>query len=242
MFVVYPDDRRFAMFDRARIALAAYRVYRDPTRLDEVLEAVTRLASTRDLGAAVESLRSSSPLAADQLLTRRVIRWDPDDLAACAPGTLGRAVHEHCRAWNIHPRSFPKRANDTPQQHVVVHIENTHDIWHPVTDFGSDTRGEIGLQAFILAQLVNPLGLILVALASVKTMEMRVSPAPLLDEITRGWLLGKRAKPLFGVRWDEMWDRPLADVRRELGVDVEGVRRLVEPGACDVDARLPFAA
>lgn len=39
-----------------------------------------------------------------------------------------------------------------------------------------------------------------------------------LDAITRGWTLGKSASPLFGVAWDELWERPLADVRGELGL------------------------
>jgi len=39
------------------------------------------------------------------------------------------------------------------------------------------------------------------------------------DAIARGWDLGTRAKLLFGYRWRESFERPLEDVRRELGVD-----------------------
>ena len=42
-----------------------------------------------------------------------------------------------------------------------------------------------------------------------------------LDAIVRGYRLGQRAQPFFGVRWDELWARPLAEVRRELGVESE---------------------
>ena len=39
-----------------------------------------------------------------------------------------------------------------------------------------------------------------------------------MDAITRGWTLGRSAAPLFGVRWDEHWERPLAAVQAELGL------------------------
>jgi ubiquinone biosynthesis protein Coq4 len=31
--------------------------------------------------------------------------------------------------------------------------------------------------------------------------------------------MGKRARPLFGTRWDELWTTPVAEVRRSLGVE-----------------------
>jgi len=40
-----------------------------------------------------------------------------------------------------------------------------------------------------------------------------------LDAITRGWQMGKAARSLFGVRWNELWARPIGDVRAALGVD-----------------------
>jgi ubiquinone biosynthesis protein Coq4 len=40
-----------------------------------------------------------------------------------------------------------------------------------------------------------------------------------LEAITRGWQMGKSARTLFGVRWEELWNRPIADVRKLLGID-----------------------
>ena len=42
---------------------------------------------------------------------------------------------------------------------------------------------------------------------------------PHLDAITRGWQMGKAARSLFGDRWNELWTRPIGDVRAALGVD-----------------------
>ena len=36
-----------------------------------------------------------------------------------------------------------------------------------------------------------------------------------MDAITEGWALGRRAKPLMAVKWEEYWERPLALLRAE---------------------------
>ncbi|HVK75258.1 MAG TPA: hypothetical protein VM734_18135 [Kofleriaceae bacterium] len=40
----------------------------------------------------------------------------------------------------------------------------------------------------------------------------------------RGWQLGKTARQLIGVRWDELWEQPLAEVRARLDLPVDGVQ------------------
>jgi ubiquinone biosynthesis protein Coq4 len=44
-----------------------------------------------------------------------------------------------------------------------------------------------------------------------------------MDSIARGWAMGKRARQLLGVRWADLWELPLAEVRARLGVPVTGV-------------------
>ena len=40
-----------------------------------------------------------------------------------------------------------------------------------------------------------------------------------LEAIARGFALGKQARPLFGVRWETLLARPLAEVRAMFDVD-----------------------
>jgi ubiquinone biosynthesis protein Coq4 len=39
-----------------------------------------------------------------------------------------------------------------------------------------------------------------------------------LDAITQGWTMAKQAQPLFGLRWNSLWDTPLEDVRNSLNI------------------------
>jgi ubiquinone biosynthesis protein Coq4 len=229
------------MLNGARLALAAYRLHQDPSRLDQVLDSVGKLAPRADVERAARAVRASSPDADSAFADRWMMRWDPADLARCAPGTLGRATHDHCAKWNIHPSAFPARPRATDGEYLVAHIENTHDVWHPVTGFESDALGELGLQAFYLAQFPNLLGLFLLGIGHFRMLTHERGSYPrLMEEVTRGWLLGKRARSLFGVRWDAMWDRPLAEVRGELAIEVDEVARVVakRSDARDLDALL----
>ena len=39
-----------------------------------------------------------------------------------------------------------------------------------------------------------------------------------MDAITEGWALGRRAEPLMAVRWEDHWERPLEELREEYGL------------------------
>jgi ubiquinone biosynthesis protein Coq4 len=52
---------------------------------------------------------------------------------------------------------------------------------------------------------------------------------PAMDAITQGWTYGRRARSIQFVRFEEMLDRPLADVRREYGLDEDGIDAITTP-------------
>ncbi|WP_338421187.1 hypothetical protein [Nostoc parmelioides] len=41
---------------------------------------------------------------------------------------------------------------------------------------------------------------------------------PYMDAIATGWVMAKQAKPLFGLEWNLLWEKPLADVRTSLNI------------------------
>lgn len=221
------------MWKQLRVALAGYRLFRDPERLDEVLVAANLLSSSRkDDRAMYDAIRDSSPYAAALFRTGDIRRYDLAVLERYAPGTLGRTVYDHCKRNAIDPATFPVRNGTEPVDLLTAHLESTHDVWHALTGFTTDPVGEIGLQAFYLAQFSSPLAQLLLTLAHAHVLTKSPGDSPaLMDSIARGWLLGKRAQPLFGLPWHEMWDRPLDEVRRELCVDLASVDEVVSHGA-----------
>jgi len=136
-------------------------------------------------------------------------------------GTLGHAFGRHMLDAGLDPSALPTLPSNDEMEFTDAHLYETHDIWHVVTGFHTDVAGELGLQAFYLAQFSARLSL---AIRSGGLLNTLVDPKAQadrnrrMDAITLGWSIGRAARLFFGYRWAESWHRPLVDVGRELGV------------------------
>jgi len=211
----------------ARGLVSIVRLVRDPNRLGEVFELADAFASDAVLDSMIATF-AHDPAGARALIARpRVGRVDLCALRALPEGTLGRTYAEHMIANGLDPAAIPTLDASDPRSFVRAHLYETHDIWHAVTGFGTDVAGELGLQAFGLAQFPSPLSVTLIAGGLFQTLLRAFDDRDArMSEIARGWVLGRQARSFFGVRWAEMWTRPIADVRRELGVDLDAVDRV----------------
>jgi len=150
-------------------------------------------------------------------------------MALLAPGTLGWVFAAHCAKRAIDPNLVSLPANDDAD-FVMAHLFESHDVWHVVTGWGNDELGEVGLGGFYLAQLGLPLIALMLVLILINTITRR--PTTLrarMDALVAGYQMGRSAQPLFGLRWNEMWEKPIAEIRQELQLDPgqalgEGIR------------------
>jgi ubiquinone biosynthesis protein COQ4 len=102
---------------------------------------------------------------------------------------------------------------------VQAHLYETHDVWHVATGFGSSVAEELGLQTVHAAQIPGRLAPILIAGGLLQAaLFVQNDFGARLAAVARGYALGKRAKRLFGTRWDGMWELSLAVVREQIGV------------------------
>lgn len=148
----------------------------------------------------------------------RPFEVDLDALRGLPRGTLGRAFADWLTAHGFEPgelMEYDRRHNqgDSEVVRYRTHLQSTHDLWHVLTGFDTDVDGEVGLQAFYLAQLNTPLAPIVIAAATLAVLRKRMDATGHMDAITRGWRMGKAARPLFGVDWASLWSTPLAEVR-----------------------------
>ncbi|RKH34079.1 hypothetical protein D7Y13_14090 [Corallococcus praedator] len=204
---------------------------RDPTRLDLVLA----------LG---DDMDGEDPLDTVPLLRKRPeavrlfteplkhIRVDLKAMKTLPPGTLGRVFADQMEVWGLKQEdTYHTPVAPTNTAKFRIHMEQTHDLWHILTGFGTDVKGEIGLQAFYIAQLWTPLSFALVSVGFLHTLFYRLNEGQaLVSEVARGWLLGKRSRPLFGVDWNELWSVPLDEVRRQFHLDVDAAHAAVPVG------------
>jgi len=207
-----------------KVLTSFVRLVRDPNRLNEVFELANEVADPEAARPMVGAI-ADDPAGARALSERhRLGALDVDTLRKLPPGAFGRAFADHMIANRLDPGAIPTRAADDELSFVLAHLYETHDIWHVATGFSVDVAGELGLQAFYLAQLPGRLAPWILAAGILNTLLYQPTEwRPRLDAITRGWLLGKRSRPLFGVPWDELWDAGLDDVRTRLNLRVAEV-------------------
>lgn len=153
---------------------------------------------------------------------------DVQALEQLPAGSLGRLFADSCRAREINP-NLVNIPPTTEEDWLLNHLFQTHDIWHVVTGWQFDLRGEVGLGGFYCGQLKSPsffafmFGLILL-----KVVWHRQETGPLFDAFFEGYRAGKSANPLFGTDWTLAWGQPLAAVRQSFNILPDGTGRAGE--------------
>jgi ubiquinone biosynthesis protein COQ4 len=206
---------------------AFVRLTQDLSRLDDVFNLGDGLVDAETVRAMLERGRADATGAA-ALRERPHVHLDLKQLRALPTGTLGREYALMMDRNGLDPASIPTLPDDDEGKYLRSHLYETHDLWHVATGFGTDVAGELGLQAFYQAQLPGKLPAAILAAGFLNTLVYSFAQRDVrLREIARGWILGRRSRPLFGVRWDDYLALPLDEVRARLGLDVVAVDRLV---------------
>ncbi len=205
---------------RLRAAWSAFRLLLDPNRLDEVF-VIDRALTDEEVRKRITEAVRRDPIASRALIERR--RLAPialQQLRALEGGTVGRQFAEFMIARGLDPKAIPTLTDEDDASYVMAHLYETHDLWHLLTGFDTDVAGELGVQAFYSAQLDGALPRLLIVGGLINSlMKARDDWSRRLEALARGWRLGKQARPLFGQKWDDLWTRPLADVRAQLQLE-----------------------
>lgn len=96
-----------------------------------------------------------------------------------------------------------------------------HDVFHVLTGFDTTPLGEVRVVSFTVAQTPAPYPAMIIASRPLQMVLYQPQLlAPVMDAITEGWALGRRAKCLLDVRWEEYWESPLAELRDSFGLSL----------------------
>ena len=192
---------------------------------DGDFESIGQLANAvgdlQSLQKVVELLYSTSQ--GEQAFQKRPKLGDVDleKLYCLLTNTLGYAYANHMLKNNLKPLHAEGQV-ENDYQYLGAHITETHDIWHIITGCDTNILGEIQLEAFYVAQLHFTrfwLALLAKNLVKAAIYDIEVS-TKYMDAITKGWLMGKQALPLFGIEWNLLWEKPLENVRTSFNIIV----------------------
>lgn len=166
---------------------------------------------------------------------------DLEELGRHAPGTLGKTFHhfivdnglEQNIALNyraLHEHMVKEGMLDAmPEQfrYSIIRGFQSHDFLHVVTGYEATPGGELALQAYCLSQLRFPYFGMWMSVATTRmTLLNPDTIVPTMDAIADGWQFGRRTRNIQLAKWEERLDEPLADIRKEFGIDPAGLKPL----------------
>ncbi len=211
------------LIGKAKFTYAFLTAVRDTSRVDAVVEAIDK-SVTIDAAKLQQFFQKYPHITAFLQAPCPPPILDKATLRAYPEGSLGRAFVQFLDEQGIDPATILRPFGDSPKDRFQEHLRKTHDLWHTLTGFDTSVAGEAGLQAFYMAQQESPVTTMLLSLLFLNTFVMAKDDAGRrVGAVARGWLLGKRARPLFGVDWTPLLGLPIEEVRRQFNVDMTAV-------------------
>ena len=175
-------------------------------------------------GKVIAQLKQASP-GLEQVFVQMppVLPFNLDHLHGMDSGTLAQAFANHCRSRDINP-NLVNIAIEDEESWFLHHLFMTHDIWHVVTGWPNDERGEVGLGGFYCGQLRSPpFFVFMLSLIWLKSVWHKKDTEMLVSAFTEGYQQGKAAGVLFGIDWTSRWTETLLSVRQDMGLEATEV-------------------
>ena len=212
----------FELFRRLKIARAMGRLIEDPTRTDEIfkLSRIGRQAKNPvGLQAMLEFIEQKRDFIDLWKSGYRPPLPTLEALRAYPTGTLGAAYYVHLNSNGLQPDFFPSEPVAGLLEFTIQRLRQTHDLWHVLVGFDTSVPGEIGLQAFSLAQVRNVLSVVLLFGGMMHLALKSPRELPLaMDKIVDGYTRGKAARFLLAERWEELLGESLLQARQRVGL------------------------
>jgi ubiquinone biosynthesis protein COQ4 len=144
---------------------------------------------------------------------------DRDALRQLPEGSVGRAYLAFVETENLSADGLVMASQDRDREQVSADIafyrdrmRDAHDLTHVLTGYGRDPLGENALLAFMYAHTRNLGMAFIVAMGWLKLSKAG------RRAVAEAWRNGRKAAWLQNQHFEALLSRPLATVRRELGI------------------------
>ncbi|WP_413163625.1 Coq4 family protein [Capilliphycus salinus ALCB114379] len=155
---------------------------------------------------------------------RSVVGYHPkidlEKLSQLPPETLGYQYAQHMKINNLQPFEISPEVSRIAEKNVFsLRYSITHDLFHVLLDFDTSYAGEIGVLAFAAEQ--NYSRTLKLSLVMARLLYPILAPQQIpqiFANLRRGREFGKTAQFLLSYRFEENWERPLTEIKAELGL------------------------
>ncbi len=115
-------------------------------------------------------------------------------------------------------KGYGERTDDSDVHVFSNWARDSHDLWHVLTGYGRDSLGELCLLGVTYSQTHN-IGTAFIALMGLKNARVDYPGAPVVRAVLQGFRVGRNARWLITQDWDDLLERPIEAVRRELRLE-----------------------
>ncbi|KST68229.1 Coq4 family protein [Mastigocoleus testarum] len=143
---------------------------------------------------------------------------DLEALSQLPHGSLGHTYATVMKTLGYDPNFYRRREIETDEDWLVMRLRKTHDLTHIITGFGP-TGGELGVLSIQAVQIGYPMCVMLqVASISLAFKRQPEKLSYLTQQAARGMGMGLEIKPLIAQCWEDAWDKPVQQWRKELNL------------------------
>lgn len=195
--------------------------------LDSVYDLEDGFHNTVWMKNSIEKLKEN--LDSAKLIEERYMgpEYDLDKLSKLPKNTLGYTYAKIMTTLGLKPHFYRDRPSlDDESDYVTMRVRKTHDIHHALSGFDMHV-GEIGVIAINVSQfgypafmLIDLIGLTMACFPTLSKMpdSEKFLGGLVFDTLSAGIKMGREAKQLFPMKFEEMLERPIQDVRKELNI------------------------
>ena len=195
----------------------------DPEKTEKVFEVIQAMSgnSLYDTYQRFRKSESGARILKDKPHLLKVLQ-DRDALREMEPGSLGRAYLNFVEKEQLTADGLVEASEredeilDPGMRLFAERQRDQHDLWHVLTGYGRDTFGEACLLSFTYAQTKNR-GLGLIALIGTFKIAREVGNG-VYKASWRAYRAGQRASWLPQQEWELLLQKPIDEVRQQLGI------------------------
>jgi ubiquinone biosynthesis protein Coq4 len=150
-------------------------------------------------------------------------RYSAARLGRSPAGSLGKLLFDSIGA-GYDPDFYRRNEIASDWEWASHRGRQIHDVLHLVTGYPPTIVGEIGVFAFMAGNLLD-YGSLLIAVTAVAG-HLGLRPELLAVDASvfaRAFLAGRKVRPVLGVKFEELFDRSIFEVREQLGIPRYGL-------------------
>lgn len=138
--------------------------------------------------------------------------------------TLGHQYFLFIKKNKITPLSFSPRhyIQADIYTYIILRMLETHDIYHTLLNEDTDLMGEGLVASFTITQLPTyvPPAVHIGAGFIYNSIKLKANLCDSIHAISKGHDLGKSAKQLFAVDWNDYWETDINELRKQLNINL----------------------